>query len=90
MDFIPIKVVCRSGYIIDEYPTCFYWMNNKFEIIAILDRWYQTNPRSEWRVANYFKVRTTSNKEYIIKHEIEVDRWFLITSEAAIIPFSCN
>lgn len=90
MDLIPIKVVCRAGYKADEYPTSFYWMKNKFEIIAILDRWYQAGISSEWPVANYYKVCTTSNKEYIIKHELEDDRWFLITSEPSIIRFSCN
>ena len=90
MNLIPIKVVCRSGYKVDEYPTCFYWMKNKFEIIAILDRWYQASPCSEGPVSNYFKVSTTTNKEYIIKHEIEGDRWFLITVESAIVRFSYN
>ena len=74
---IPIKVECHSGYKADEYPKCFYWNNDRFEIQEIIDRWYQGDRDPEWPVSNYFRVDTTCGKRYIIKHDTENDEWYL-------------
>jgi hypothetical protein len=74
---IPIKVECHSGYKADEYPKCFYRNNDKFEIQEITDRWYQGDRNPEYPVSNYFKVNTTSGRQYIIKHDLESDQWYL-------------
>ena len=79
MNLIPIKVECHSGYKADEYPKCFYWKDEKFEIKEISDRWYQGDRYPEWTYANYFKVNTAHGKQYIIKHKIDNDEWYLIT-----------
>ena len=78
MESIPIKLQCQSGYKADEYPKCFYWKDEKFEIKEISDRWYQGNRNPESLVANYFKVNTILNRQYIIKQEVESDKWYLI------------
>lgn len=80
MNLIPIKVECHSGYKADEYPKCFYWKDEKFEIKEISDRWYQGDLNPESPVANYFKVNTIHDRQYVIKHEVESDRWYLITA----------
>lgn len=90
MNLIPIKVECHSGYKANEYPICFYWMNIKYEIREIADRWYQAQTTPNSPVANYFKVRTAGKSIYIIKHELESDQWFLVTSEDPLIRFSSN
>lgn len=90
MKLIPIKVECHSGYKADEYPVCFYWANVKHEITEISDRWYQIPDTKNWPAANYFKVRTASKTEYIIKHELKNDLWFLVTSDEPIFRFSTN
>ena len=77
IEMIPIKVECHSGYKVDEYPKCFYWNNDRFEIQEIIDRWYQGDRDPEWPVSNYFRVDTTCGKRYIIKHDIENDEWYL-------------
>jgi hypothetical protein len=82
MDLIPIQVECHSGYKADEYPVCFYWNNERYEIREILDRWYQTDqhpewPVAEWPVSNYFKVDTAGEVQYIIKHNLDDDEWYL-------------
>jgi hypothetical protein len=79
MKAILIKVECHSGYKADEYPACFYWKDEKFEIREISDRWYQGNRNPEYPVANYFKVTTIHERQYLIKHEIKSNRWFLIS-----------
>jgi hypothetical protein len=63
MKLIPIQVECHSGYKSGEYPTSFSWMNIRYEIKEIADRWYQAQQTPEGPVASYFKVRT-ANKSY--------------------------
>ena len=77
-DSISIEVECHSGYKADEYLKCFYLAGKKYEIKEILDRWYQGNRDPKWIASNYFKVFTTEGKEFILKHETEIDEWVLI------------
>ena len=77
-DLIPIKVVCHSGFKADEYPKSFYWDNIKFEIKEILDRWYQDDQNPDFQSAIYFKVLTSDDKTYLIKHEQNRGNWFLL------------
>jgi hypothetical protein len=74
---IPINVECYSGFKADEYPKYFYWGNYKFEIFEILDRWYQGTSNPESPVSNYYKVDTSSRQQFIIKHDLESDEWYL-------------
>ena len=78
MDTIPITVESYAGYKPDEYPLSFYWKNQKYEIEEILDRWYQRDITVNWLTVNYFKVRTNTNLKFIIKHDIEIDGWYLV------------
>ena len=81
MDTVPIEVESYSGYKADEYPKCFYWENKKFEIKEILDRWYQGSLNPRWMVANYFKVLTNCGRQFILKHETEIDEWYLVSQD---------
>jgi hypothetical protein len=76
-ELIPIQVECHSGYKADEYPKCFFWNDDMFEIQEITDRWYQGELNPEYPVSNYFKVETTCDKQFIIKHDLESDEWYL-------------
>ena len=76
-NLIPINVQCHSGYKADEYPKCFYLDNNQIEIKEIIDRWYQGDSNPEWPVSDYFKVEVTGGNQYLIKHDLEVDMWYL-------------
>ena len=75
--FIPVKVECHSGYKADEYPKFFYWDDKKYEVLEISDRWYQGDRDPAWTVSNYFKVETGTEGSFILKHDLENDRWFL-------------
>ena len=74
---INIKVDCYSGFKADEYPKYFHWDSNKFEIYEITDRWYQGANNPEYPVSNYFRVQTTCGQQFIIKHDIADDEWYL-------------
>jgi len=74
---IPVKVECHSGYRADERPVCFYLGEVRFDVIEIVDRWYQGNTNPEFAVADYFKVLTFDGNQHILRHEIRPDRWYL-------------
>jgi hypothetical protein len=76
-ELIPIRVMCHSGFKADEYPLCFFMDHQRLEITEIIDRWYQVDQTSDGPVSNYFKVITRDGLEYILKHELSVDEWYL-------------
>ena len=90
MYLVPIKVECHSGYKADEYPVCFYWLHIKYVISEISDRWYQADSSPDLPVADYFKVCAGSNREFIIKHELESNQWYLVTPDDPMPRFSGN
>ena len=73
---IPIEVESQSGYKADEYPKYFSLGGERFEVRQVTDRWYQGEANPEYPVSDYFKVETTGGV-YIIKHDLESDRWYL-------------
>ncbi len=77
-EFVPIIVDCYSGYRADEYPICFYWNDQRYEIKEILDRWYQEDLNPEWPASDYFKIVATAGEKCILKHVLEKDAWFII------------
>jgi hypothetical protein len=81
VNLISIKVECHSGYKADEYPKCFYYGDNKYDIRDITDRWYQGDRNPEWPVSDYFKVEITSGMLYIIKHDLENDLWYIVSDK---------
>ncbi len=77
MKLTPIRVACYAGATADETPRRFVWEGQIVEVIEVLDRWYQVESKPEWPRADYFKVRATNDREYLLKHDLESDEWFL-------------
>jgi len=77
MKLIPVQVECYAGAKADETPRRFIWEDVPIEVGEVLDRWYQVESRPEWPRADYFKVRDTDENEYLLKHDLESDEWFL-------------
>jgi len=61
----------------NEYSNYFNWDNNRFEIYESADRWYQGANNPESPVINYIKVETACGQEFIIKHDLGSDEWYL-------------
>lgn len=90
-ELFPVKVECSSGYKADEYPVRFNFENTSFNIIEILDRWYQISSSmfgsltdTDFAPANYFKVRTSDHKVYLLKQEIDSGEWFFFVKGESI------
>lgn len=73
----PIQVECYAGARADETPRRFTLEECIVEIGEVVDRWYQVESKPEWPRANYFKVRGADGREYLLKHDLEADEWFL-------------
>ena len=78
MEFVPVRIECHSGNKADEYPKKFIWDNVEFEIVDIIDRWYEGYQQSSPHTVNYYRVRTDLKGSFLLKHEIENDSWFLV------------
>jgi Domain of unknown function (DUF6504) len=77
MRLLPIQVECYAGAEADETPRRFQWEERVIEVAEVLDRWHQVESKAEWPRADYFKVRGTDEREYLLKHDRESDEWYL-------------
>ena len=77
MKLIPIKVECYAGAKADETPRRFAREGQHVEVGEVLDRWHQLESQPEWPRADYFKVRGADGREYLLKHDLESDEWYL-------------
>ena len=77
MKLTPIQVESYAGHKADETPRRFLIDDLLLEVEEVVDRWYQVESLPEWPRANYFKVRETDQRQYLLKHDQEVDEWFL-------------
>ena len=67
---LPIYVDAHAGYKANERPKSFLVDEDWFDIASIEDRWHE--PDSE-----YFKVRTTAGRTYLLRYEEQGDVWTL-------------
>ena len=77
MRLIPIQVESYAGAKADETPRRFKLQERLIEVAEVLDRRYQAESQPQWPRADYFKVRGADQREYLLKHDLESDEWFL-------------
>ena len=66
-----------SGFPIVSATTFEKDASRAFCLSSVLDRWYQIESKPEWPRADYFKVWAADEREYLLKHDLESDEWFL-------------
>ncbi len=69
---IQLRVECHSGYQADERPLRFFIKDREFQVLEVLDRWYEPQD-------TYFKVKADDGGFYILRHchEGQKDWWRL-------------
>jgi hypothetical protein len=77
VQLVPIQVECYAGHKADETPRRFLLEREWVEVAEVLDRWYQIESRPERPRADYFKVLGSDQSEYLLKHDLESDAWYL-------------
>jgi hypothetical protein len=71
-----VAVECYAGYKADERPQRFTLRGRLFEVLEILDRWYDPE-------AIFFRVRADDGNIYILRHDERVGDWTLESFRAA-------
>ncbi len=69
-DPLTIRVDCHAGYRGEETPRRFFMDDKVVEIEAVIDRWLAPEYR-------YFKVRSSNNDIYILRHDEHSNGWEL-------------
>ena len=69
---LPIHVDAYSGYKANERPLSFELDEEIYCIASIEDRWLDPD-------AEYFKVRTTDGKVFLLRYDEREDEWTLQT-----------
>jgi hypothetical protein len=67
---LPIHVDAYSGYKANERPRQFVLDEVVYEIVAVLDQWYEPKAR-------YVKVQTAEDKTFLLRYDQETDEWTL-------------
>ncbi len=76
---IPIKVECYAGAKADETLRRFILEGEPVEVEEVLGRWTQVESKAAWPRADCFRVRCRDVRQYLLKHDLESDEWFLET-----------
>lgn len=77
MEYEKIQVECYSGHKVNERPIAFTYQGNRWEIKEIIDRWYEGGPDPIRPEVNYFKVKTTGGKIFVLRYLSLFDSWSL-------------
>lgn len=78
---IPVEVNLLPVDETDGQPAAILLGNEEIAIAYITDRWYQGDNNPEFPEADYYKVSGMNGREYLLKHELEKDTWFLCRSD---------
>jgi hypothetical protein len=67
---LAIVVDCYAGHRGEETPRRFWLAGTEVAVDEILDRWLAPDHR-------YFKVRDRHGDTYVVRHDVDADRWEL-------------
>ncbi len=70
-----IEMQTYSGYKADERPVQFTYEGSQYRVKDILDRWYEGGQISGRPILHYFKVRTTDDRIFLLRHHPPMNRW---------------
>jgi hypothetical protein len=75
--FDEIEVESYSGYKGEESPRAFIHLGKRFEILEILDRWYEGSVDPKALRHDYFKVKTAGDEVFLLRHTPRYQSWTL-------------
>ncbi len=67
-----LRVDCYAGYRGEETPRRFTLGKRTIQVAEVLDRWLAPDHR-------YFKLRAEDGGEYVVRHDVDADRWDLVS-----------
>ncbi len=78
MTFEQIHVECHSGYKANERPEAFTFQGRRWEVVEILDRWYEGSREAGGPALDWFKVRTREGNVFLIRYNALFDAWAIV------------
>ncbi len=66
--FEAVTVHTRDEYRAAQEPTAFEWRGRRFEVVQIVDRWYEGRLDSTRLPLSYFRVRTDGGEEFVLRY----------------------
>ncbi len=78
MNFENIVVRCYSGYRSNEAPRSIIWRSKEFQIVRIIDRWYEGGINSSSEILDYYKVELDDGSIRIIRYSRLFDGWGIL------------
>jgi hypothetical protein len=75
MPYELLDVECYSGYRANERPVAFSFDERRWEVAEIIDRWYEGGPQSNQPALDFFKVRTTEGRIFLLRYNSLFDAW---------------
>jgi hypothetical protein len=76
MQFEKISLQAYSGYKVNERPESFIFRGKQYQIIEIIDRWYEGSGGPAQ--LDYFKVITDDQQQYILRYNSLFDVWSIL------------
>ena len=73
------RVSCYAGHRGEETPQRFFLDHRDVEVVAIIDRWIAPDHR-------YFKCQGSDGNVYILRHDVEEERWELTMFASGSAP----
>ena len=75
MPYEKVKVECYSGYRANERPVAFTFEDRRWEIIDVIDRWFEGVVQPGRPVLDYFKVKTSEGRVFLLRYNSLFDAW---------------
>lgn len=75
--FEEIEVECYAGYKGEECPRAITHQGKRYEVIEVIDRWYEGGLDPKDLRHDYFKVRTVTGEIFLIRHTPRFQAWTL-------------
>ena len=79
-----IKVECHSGYKLNEYPVAFEFKDHRWEIVEIIDRWYEGGLDPGRPALYYYKVQTVNGNRFMLRHDPLFNTWHMYAFSGTI------
>ena len=81
MPYETVSVESYSGYRADERPLAFTFREQRFEVAAIVDRWYEGGLQPGRPQVNYFKVKSVEGHLFLLRYVSLFDAWSIWVEE---------
>ena len=75
MPYERVEVECYSGYRVSERPVAFMFQNRRWVVEEIIDRWYEGGLHPNQPALDYFKVRTSEGRVFLLRYNSLFDAW---------------